>query len=61
MSVAVPESPLTAFGGVAWPSEFRPQQTTLPVPAWIAQLWAKSAAISVAVPEKPFTASGGIA
>jgi hypothetical protein len=33
MSVAVPETPLTASGGVASPESFVPQQTTLPAPA----------------------------
>jgi hypothetical protein len=61
MSVAVPETPLTASGGVAWPSKFLPQQMALPVPAWIAQLWSLPAAMWVAVPETPLTASGGVA
>jgi hypothetical protein len=39
MLVAVPETPLTASGGAAWPFESLPQQTALPVPDWIAQLW----------------------
>jgi hypothetical protein len=38
---------------------FLPQQTALPVPVWIAQLWPTPAAMSVAVPEIPLTASGG--
>ena len=61
MSLAVPETPLTSSGGVAWPQRSQPQQTTLPVPAWIAQLWAPPAAMWVAVPEMPLTASGGVA
>ncbi len=61
MWVAVPETPLTALGGVAWPLPSKPQQTTLPVPAWIAQLWKRPAVMSVAVPETPLTALGGVA
>jgi hypothetical protein len=34
---------------------------TLPVPAWIAQLWFWPAAMSLAVPETPLTASSGVA
>ena len=60
MAVAVPETPLTASGGVAWPEESLPQQTTLPVTAWIAQLWSWPAETSVAVAETPLTASGGV-
>jgi len=61
MLVAVPETPLTASGGVPWPwGQPEPQQTTLPVSAWIAQLWPVPAEMLVAVPETPLTASGGI-
>ena len=38
MALAIPETPLTASGGVAWPWVSSPQQTTLPVTVWIAQL-----------------------
>jgi hypothetical protein len=61
MWVAVPETPLTEWGGVAWPYESSPQQTTLRAPAWIAQLWPPPAAMSVALPETPLTALGGVA
>ena len=68
MSVAVPQTPLTVSGGVDWPRLSRPQQTTLPVPSWIAQLCSPPgslcsppAAMAVAVPETPLTASGGVA
>jgi hypothetical protein len=61
IAVAVPETPLTESGGIAWPSMSQPQQTTLPVPAWTAQLWLPPAEIAVAVPETPLTSSGGVA
>jgi hypothetical protein len=38
-AVAVPETPLIWEGVYNWPSWFAPQQTTLPVPVWIAQSW----------------------
>jgi len=38
-----------------------PQQTTAPVPAWIAQLCAKPVAIAEAVPAVPSTEGGGVA
>jgi hypothetical protein len=53
--------PLTASGGIVWPLPSSPQQTTLPVPAWIAQLWKPPNAMSVAVPKTPLTALGGVA
>jgi hypothetical protein len=59
MLVAVPETPLTASGGVALPKPSLPQQTTLPEPAWIAQLCLTPAAMSLAVPATPLTVSGG--
>ena len=40
-AVAVPLVPFTVTGGVAWPNVSSPQQTTAPVPAWIAQAKAK--------------------
>jgi hypothetical protein len=61
MSVAVPETPLTVSGGVAWSSWFAPQQKALPVPAWIAQLWLKPEEMSVAITGPPLTVSGGVA
>src|SRR5262245_45224109 len=38
-----------------------PQQTTAPLPAWIAQLWPPPAAIAEAVPAVPSTDGGGVA
>ncbi len=58
MAVAVPAGPPTG-GGVAWPALLAPQQTILPVPAWIAQACAPPAPISVAVPAVPSTDGGG--
>lgn len=58
---AAPVTPFTESGGVASPEELPPQQTTAPVPALIAQLWALPAAIAVAVPAVPFTDGGGVA
>ena len=55
MAVAVPLVPSTEAGG-DWLAEL--QQTTLPVPAWIAQLCEPPAAIAVAVPLAPLTEVG---
>src|SRR5262245_48699158 len=49
MADAVPAVPSTEGGGVAPPWKFSPQQTTMPVPAWIAQLCALPSAIADAV------------
>ena len=46
-AVAVPDVPLTASGGDASPDPFPPQQTTLPVPVWTAQVWYLPAAMAV--------------
>ena len=62
MSVAVPKTPLTVSGGVAMSYRFQPQQTTLPVPAWIAQVWKLARRdVGRGPRETPLTASGGIA
>jgi hypothetical protein len=58
---AVPEVPFTAAGGVAAPWVSAPQQTTAPVPAWIAQECKSPAAIAVAVPALPSTEGGTVA
>ncbi len=57
---AVPSVPSTEGGGVACP-RYEPQQTTAPLPAWIAQLWPLPAAIAEAVPSVPSTEGGGVA
>src|SRR5215471_17477461 len=58
---AAPAVPLTEAGGVACNQSFAPQQTTAPLPAWIAQLCSSPAAIAVAVPMVPSTDGGGVA
>jgi hypothetical protein len=56
MAVAVPKVPSTnSWGGAC----LNPQQTTFPVPAWIAQLDRSAAAIAVAVPVVPSSDAGG--
>src|SRR5262245_11178876 len=55
----MPLVPSTAEGGVDCPPELSPQQTTAPVPRWIAQLWDGAAAIAEAVPSGPCTDEGG--
>lgn len=60
MAQAEPAAPFTEGGGVAWPEVSRPQHTTAPVPAWIAQLWPLPTAIAEAVPPLPFTEAGGV-
>ena len=66
MALAVPLVPSTEAGGEAWftvawrrTEKFEPQQTTLPVPAWIAQLCLCPTAIALAVPLVPSTDGGG--
>ena len=56
MAMEVPAS--TDAGGDISPYKFKPQQTTLPLPAWIAQLWENPAAIALAVPVVPSTKVG---
>jgi hypothetical protein len=51
--------PFTDGGGAISGKPWIPQQTTAPVPAWIAQLWPPPAAIEVAAPEMPSTDAGG--
>ncbi len=58
---AAPAVPFTEGGGVACPTKLLPQQTTAPVPAWMAQLWPASAAIAEALPSVPSTDGGGVA
>src|SRR5262245_47016375 len=58
---AVPSVPSTEGGGVACPWSFKPQQTTVPLPAWIAQLCPEPTVIAVAVPLVPLTDAGGVA
>jgi hypothetical protein len=41
--------------------EVLPQQTTAPLPAWIAQLWEPPVAIADAVPDVPSTEGSGVA
>jgi hypothetical protein len=53
--------PSTVGGAAACPKSFQPQQTTAPVPAWIAQLWFPPIAIAEAVPLVPSTEEGGVA
>jgi hypothetical protein len=38
-----------------------PQQTTAPLPDWMAQLWDEPAEIAEALPAAPFTEAGGVA
>src|SRR5262249_61616682 len=57
---AVPAVPSTEGGGVVGAMPFPPQQTTAPVPAWIAQLWYPPAVIAEAVPAVPSTDGGGV-
>jgi len=45
--------PLIDAGGVACPKKSDPQQTTAPVPAWIAQLCPPPSAIAVALQDWP--------
>jgi hypothetical protein len=60
MALAVPVVPSTEGSGVDWPELSYPQQTTFPVPAWIAQLCHPPAAIAVAVPAVPPTEEGTV-
>jgi hypothetical protein len=57
----VPALPSTEGGGVACPFQLAPQQTTAPLPAWIAQLWYLLVAIGEALPWVPSTEGGGVA
>jgi hypothetical protein len=60
MALAVPLVPLTDAGGKGWPLSLpAPQQTTFPVPAWIAQLWPAPAAMALVVPIVAVTAGDG--
>src|SRR5262245_49401543 len=54
---AVPALPSTEGGGAG--PMMAPQQTTFPVPAWMAQLRFWPSAIATAVPPVPFTERGG--